>query len=125
MNFSKEQLEQLRGKLAAAKSPEEITAIAKELGYEIPAEDAAEFIASVRNEKNKAELLADDRLDGVNGGFDVDSIPQYQAIKDYYCQKGANLAFIFCIYFIPSPLCYEIVEVIEDELRHGIGQLIK
>ena len=40
-------------------------------------------------------------------------------LKRYYLQKGPNLTFILGIYFIPSPIVYEIVQVIEHEVENG------
>lgn len=40
-------------------------------------------------------------------------------LKRYYLQKGPNLTFILGIYYIPSPIVYEIVQVIEHEVENG------
>ncbi len=40
-------------------------------------------------------------------------------LKRYYLQKGPNPTFILGIYFIPSPVVYEIVQKIEQEVAEG------
>ena len=60
MNFTQEQL----AKAKAAKSAEELIALAKENGMELSEEEAKKFFA----ELNKEGTLADDELDNVSGG---------------------------------------------------------
>ena len=50
--------------------------------------------------------------------IEIGDVPKYEVIKDYYREKGANLAFILCIYFIPSPSCYDIIKLIEEEIEN-------
>ncbi len=40
-------------------------------------------------------------------------------LKRYYMQKGPNLAFILGIYYVPSPIMYEVIQVIEKEVERG------
>ena len=40
-------------------------------------------------------------------------------LKRYYMQKGPNLTFVLGIYFVPSPVVYEIVQNIEQEVAEG------
>lgn len=117
MKQSKEQLDRLLKKLPAAKSAEEIMQIAKESGREIPVDDAARFL---EKRKTGQEALTDETLAAFYGGFGTDSVPHYQDIKDCFIARGANQAFTLCIYYIPSPLCEEIVELCEEELAAGI-----
>lgn len=109
MNLSKEQATQLREKLAANKNPEEVAKVAQEYGIDLSTEDAEQILANV---SGGVQAISDDVLEKINGGEDI---PQYATIRDYYKQKGPNAAFILCIYFIPSPICYEIIQVIEKE----------
>lgn len=111
MKFSNEQAKQLQERLAAEKNPAEAAKIARELGIDLSAEDMEEVLAKV---SGGAQELSDDMLEKISGGAEPD-IPQYELIRDYYRQKGPNPAFILCIYYIPSPICYEIIQVIEEE----------
>ncbi len=52
--------------------------------------------------------------------IETENITQYKEIKRYYREKGANFAFTLCIYYIPSPFCYEIIEHIEKEIKNEI-----
>ena len=65
MNFTNEQL----AKAKAAKSAEELLALAKENGIEISEEEAAKYFA----ELNKEGELADDELGNVSGGCGDDN----------------------------------------------------
>lgn len=67
MNFTSEQIT----KAKAAKSVEELLAIAKENGMELSEEEAKKFFA----ELNKEGEIADDELDNVAGGI-CDSRPE-------------------------------------------------
>ena len=69
MNFTQEQL----AKAKAAKSAEELLALAKESGMELTKEEAAKFYA----ELNKEGDLADVELDNVSGGCGGDPDPSY------------------------------------------------
>ena len=60
MNFTQEQL----AKAKAAKSAEELIALAKENGVELTEDEAKKYFA----ELNKEGALADDELDNVSGG---------------------------------------------------------
>lgn len=111
MNLSEEQIKEIQEKMVNAESPEEIVKIVKDLGEDISVEDIERFIDK---HPDKIEPLSIDDLESVNGGEEID-IPQFQAIRDYYREKGPNAAFILCIYYIPSPICYEIIQVIEKE----------
>lgn len=111
MKFSSEQIKEIQAKMANAKNPEDIVKIAKELGEDISVDDVAKFI---EEHPNARKPLSEDELEHVIGGEQVD-IPQYEIIRDYYKEKGPNSAFILCIYYIPSPICYEIIQVIEKE----------
>ena len=115
MKFSIEQAKELQEKLTELKNPEEAAKAAKELGIDLSAENMEEILAKV---SGGVEALSDDMLEKINGGEEVD-IPQFEVIRDYYRQKGPNLAFVLCIYYIPSPICYEIIQVIEKEEGHG------
>lgn len=114
MELKKEQCEQLQEKLTAASSPDELMNAANAMGCDLTDADAAELLATVNARKETEGKLADELLKPVNGGEQLD-IPQYQMIRDYYKQKGPNPALILCIYYIPSPICYEIIQVIEKE----------
>ena len=64
--------------------------------------------------------LSDEELEKVSGGIEVDKEAfQYDVIKRYYFQKGAQLAFILFIYFIPSPTGYDVIKYIEWEISQG------
>ncbi len=43
----------------------------------------------------------------------------YSFIKRYLQQKGPNLAFVLGIYFIPSPVVYEMIQLMEHEIEEG------
>lgn len=47
------------------------------------------------------------------------NIPQYGVIKQYLMEKGANLAFILGIYYIPSPSVYDIIKIMEYDIKNG------
>lgn len=115
MNISEEMIKEFQEKMTNATSSEEVVQITKELGKDISLEEATAFL---KDRPVGVEPLSDDELEQVSGGEDID-IPQYEIITDYYKEKGPNLAFILCIYYIPSPLCYEIIQVIEEEVAAG------
>lgn len=115
MKLSNEQISALQDKMAAARTSEEIVEIQKEMGNDISVEDAAQLLAAFRNAE---EELTDNMLENISGGIEIDNVPQYEVIKDYYKEKGANLAFILCIFFIPSPTCYDIIKIIEEEIEN-------
>lgn len=104
----------MQDQLKAANTPEELIKAAKAMGYDLTDADAAELLATVNAEKENEGKLVDESLKPVNGGEQVD-IPQFETIRNYYKEKGPNLAFVLCIYYIPSPICYEIIQVIEKE----------
>lgn len=111
MKLTNEQAKQLQEKLAEEKNPGNAAKTAKEFGIDISAENMEQLLEKV---SGGAQALSDDMLEKISGGNGGD-IPQYELIRDYYRQKGPNPAFILCIYFIPSPICYEIIQVIENE----------
>lgn len=113
MKLSGEQIKEIQEKMVNAKSPEELVEIIKEFDEDITVDDITNF-----REKypDKIEPLGLEDLEQINGGEELD-IPQFKTIRDYYLEKGPNSAFILCIYFIPSPICYEIIQVIEKENR--------
>ena len=115
VKLSEDKIWQFQGRMMAAKNPEDVVSVAKEMGYEMPEEDAAGFLATVKGEEDDGSI-PDEMLSSVNGGIEIGDVPQYDVIKDYCKEKGANLAFILCIYFIPSPSCYDIVQIIEQEI---------
>lgn len=115
MKLSNEQIIALQNKMAVAKTPEEIVEIQKELGNSISLEDAAQLLATLKHSEKE---LTDDMLESISGGIEIDNVPQYDVIKDYYKEKGAILAFILCIYYIPSPTCYDIIKIIEEEIEN-------
>ena len=45
--------------------------------------------------------------------------PMWGVIKRYLQQKGANLAFILAIYYIPSPTMYDAIKIMEYEIDSG------
>lgn len=114
MELKKEQCELLQEKLTAANSPEELVKAVKAMGCDLTDADAAGIWAKVKTPEETEGKLADESLKPVNGGKQED-IPQYEMIREYYKQKGPNPALILCIYYIPSPICYEIIQVIEKE----------
>ena len=65
--------------------------------------------------ENKSIILYDSAYEAF---ITEEDIPQLETIRNYYREKGPNLAFILCIYYIPSPICYEIIQVIEKEEGH-------
>lgn len=132
MNLSIEQAQQLQEKLAANKNPEEAAKIAAEYGIDLSAEAVEQILDKV---SGGVQALSDDALENISGGENVNprEVPQFQILKDYYkhlmtCDPAdypksggnpPNLTFILCIYYIPSPICYEIVQVIEEDFKHG------
>lgn len=114
MNLTKEQAQQLQEKLAGKKDPEEVAKLAKELGIDLSAENVEEILGNISG----VQALSDEDLEKISGGEEID-IPQYETIREYYREKGPNMAFILCIYYIPSPICYEIIQVIENEPHAG------
>ena len=119
MALKKEQIEQLQDKLLMAQNAEEIANAVKAAGCEMPDAEAAGFLAKVKAEGETEGKLADEAMLPVSGGIEVSNVPQYQVIKDYYYEKGPNLAFILCIYYIPPPTCYDIIKLIEHEEEYG------
>lgn len=114
MELKKEQCELLQEKLTAASSPEELVKASNAMGCDLTDADAAELLATVNAKKENEGKLTDETLKPVTGGVQPD-IPQYEMIRKYYKEKGPNPALILCIYYIPSPICYEIIQVIEKE----------
>lgn len=111
MILSSEQAKLLQEKLAEEKNPEKAAKIAKEYGIDLSTENMEQLLEEI---SGGVQELSDDMLEKISGGEEVD-IPQIETIREYYRQKGPNLAFILCIYYIPSPICYEIIQVIEKE----------
>ena len=111
MNLTEEQIKNFQKRVLNAKSKEEVVAIVKEMGVDTTVEEIDQFL---ENAPKNLEPLKDEELEAVVGGVNAPDIPQYDAIKKYYEQKGPNPAFILCIYYIPSPICYEIIQVIES-----------
>lgn len=114
MNLSKSQLEQLSKEMTAASGPAESAKIANAYGIDLSAEGMEDILGKV---SAGVRELSDDALETINGGIEINNVPNYDEIKQYYREKGANLAFIMCIYFIPSPSCYDIVKIIEQEIE--------
>lgn len=118
MKFSPEQIQEMQSKLASADTHQDIIDIAKEYGEDISVEDIKSFAESFQSmdgdETDELQPMSREDLDSISGGANSD-IPQYDIIREYYKQKGPNPAFILCIYYIPSPICYEIIQVIEKE----------
>lgn len=112
MKLSNEQAKQLQEKLA--KNPAEAAQMAKEFGVDLSAEDMEQVLDKV---SGGVQMLSDDALEKASGGIEINNVPNYDVIKDYYKEKGANLAFILCIYFIPSPTCHDIIKLIEEEIE--------
>lgn len=114
MKLTNEQAKHLHDKLAVAKNPEEAAKVAKEFGIEVPAEALGNILENV----GSIQTLSDNALEKINGGEWLD-IPEdtYEAIRVAYDQGGPQLAFPVCIYFIPSPLCNEIIYGVEEERR--------
>lgn len=119
MKLTGEQAQQLQEKLA--KNPAEAAQMAKEFGVDLSTEDMEQVLGKV---SGGVQAVSDDALENISGGIEINNVPNYDVIKDYYKEKGANLAFILCIYFIPSPSCYDIIKIIEeeveDEIRRGV-----
>ena len=103
MKLSDEQVQQLQEKLAAEKNPAEAAKIAKEYGIDITAEDMEAVLAQVSG-------------GGSYGQLDLTDF-QYTAIRGAYERKGPNEAFVTCIYLIPSPICWDIVGAIEEQIK--------
>lgn len=114
MKLSNEQIKTLQKELITAKTPEEIAAIREKLEDDVTIEDFDQLLATAHNMRKE---LSEDVLENITGGIQTSDIPQYDVIKDYYKEKGANLAFILCIYYIPSPICYDIIQIIEEEAK--------
>ena len=112
MKLTNEQAKQLQEQLA--KNPAEAAQMAKEYGVDLSVEDVEQVLENV---SGGVQAISDDVLEKISGGENVD-IPQFEIIRDYYRQKGPNPALILCIYYIPSPICYEIIQVIEEEEGH-------
>ena len=114
MKISNKQGSQLQEKLAKNNNPEETAKIAQECGIDVSVEEMEQIMNKVSSDEQE---LSDDELETVSGGIEIgDDFPHYQDIKEYYLEKGANLAFIFCIYFVPSPSCYDMIKLFEEEL---------
>ncbi len=113
MKLTKEQVNQLQEKLAGNKNPEEIAELAKECGIDISAED----MKKVLEDANGMQALSDDETAKVSGGSDIDLPPHiYRAIKEAYEEGGPSLAVATCLFYIPSPICYNIVHTMEHEM---------
>lgn len=69
--------------------------------------------------ESSMKIISDNELEKVCGGFKPEDIPRYGEVKRAYFEKGANFAFTLFIYFVPSPLGYEAIETIEDEIKAG------
>ena len=81
---------------------------------------AAEQGITINEQDMKNIPLSDEELEKISGGIEVDKEAfQYDVIKRYYFQKGAQLAFILFIYFIPSPTGYDVIKYIEWEISQG------
>lgn len=82
---------------------------------------AAEHGVAVGDENMQNGALPDVALEKVSGGdFVIDKeATHYDLVKRYYFQKGAQLAFILFIYYTPSPIGYDVIQIIEDEIHHG------
>lgn len=113
MALEKEQYAQLQATLKTAQNPDGIVKAAKMLDYQISDEDAAALFTEIQSSKEPEGKILDEGLKVVNGGITTDQIPQYQEIREYYKTKGPNFAFTLCIYYIPSPFCYDVIEYIE------------
>lgn len=46
-----------------------------------------------------------------------DTIPHFGEVKRCYYEYGAQVAFTFFIYYCPSPIGYEVIEYIEDQIK--------
>lgn len=67
----------------------------------------------------KAMMLDEKELDMVCGGVKFAYIPQRGFIKRTLMERGPNFAFILGIYYIPSPIMYEVIQAMEDEIANG------
>lgn len=118
MKLTDEMIKDFQKKITNATSLEEVVAIAKEMGEDISLEEAAQILEEIPAE---IKPLSENELNSVVGGATIrkEDIPMYDTIVNYYMEKGPNLAFIMCVYYIPSPICYEIIQIIEKEDKTG------
>ena len=82
MNFSKEIIE----KAKTASSAEELFAMAKELGFELPAEDAEKYFCFM----NGKGVLSDEELEQVAGGKGANNIYKYCK----YCKEETSMRYL-------------------------------
>ncbi len=115
MKLSNEQIKQLHEKLDAASNSEEAAKAAQELGIDISADDMGKVLENVGG----VQAMSENALEKISGGTAIDLPPHvYNAIKDAYEDGGPSLAVATCIFYIPSPICYEIVHTMEHEHGH-------
>lgn len=114
MKLTKEQCQQLLDQVSD--NPAEIKKTAHEMGIDLSDELAEKFREKAREGKKE---VSDEELDSVVGGIELgEDIPNLDVIREYYDEKGPNLAFILCIYYIPSPSCFDIIKLIEEEIKN-------
>lgn len=63
--------------------------------------------------------LEDNALEHVSGGYDIDVFWFYGLVKRMYFENGPTCAFTLFVYYCPSPVVYEIIPIIEDEVAAG------
>lgn len=106
----------MQDKLTAANTPEELIKAAKEMGYDLTVEEAAETIAKAKAFAEAEGKLEDEHLTAVNGGSGVTDLPEFGTIKSFYKAKGINSAITLCLYYYKSDVCYEMIQLLGEQI---------
>lgn len=105
MKLSNEQIKQLHEKLDAASNSEEAAKAAQELGIDFSAEGMGKVLENVGG----VQAMSENALEKISGGTAIDLPPHvYNAIKDAYEDGGPSLAVATCIFYILSPICFNV-----------------
>ena len=82
-------------------------------GYQFSTDEILDKIAAMEI-KDPAKRAKRDLIVKFERGF-----RQYGMVKRYLMERGPNFAFILGIYYVPSPIMYEVIHLMEIDVKEG------